>query len=235
MKRSISLSLSALATVLVLSSVGCHGKRLAKGVTPIPPERVATAPGPGPNPIATPTTPLNPPPSNPNLGPGGTTGPGPGTSGLNQPGDLTKTQNLPPETPSGIPTANPDLFEGMAMDTNTFQADTLYYDFDRSNVRPSEVSKVEAVASQLKEKADDKLLVDGHCDERGTDEYNRALGERRALSVREYLVRLGIDPERIRTRSWGKDRPADPGHDEAAWAKNRRAEFILLLPAPAPK
>ena len=72
--------------------------------------------------------------------------------------------------------------------------------------------------------------MDGHCDERGTEEYNRSLGERRALAVREHLIRLGIAPERVRTLSWGEDRPVDTGHNEEAWQKNRRAEFILLKP-----
>ena len=75
-----------------------------------------------------------------------------------------------------------------------------------------------------------KLLIEGNCDERGTEEYNRALGERRALAAREALAKLGIDPMRIRTISYGKDKPADPGHDEAAWAKNRRDDFVLLHP-----
>jgi peptidoglycan-associated lipoprotein len=72
--------------------------------------------------------------------------------------------------------------------------------------------------------------VDGHCDERGTEEYNRALGERRALALREELISLGVDPNRIDTVSYGKDRPAETGHDEAAWRKNRRGEFLLETP-----
>jgi peptidoglycan-associated lipoprotein len=74
------------------------------------------------------------------------------------------------------------------------------------------------------------LRIEGNCDERGTEEYNRSLGERRALAVREELIRLGIDPTRADTISYGKDRPADPGHDESAWKKNRRDDFIVLSP-----
>ena len=74
------------------------------------------------------------------------------------------------------------------------------------------------------------LRIEGYCDERGTEEYNRALGDRRALSAREYLAKLGINPEDIQTISFGKDKPADPGHNAAAWAKNRRCEFVLLTP-----
>jgi peptidoglycan-associated lipoprotein len=133
-------------------------------------------------------------------------------------------------TETGIETSPREEFENMLVDTNAFAGETVYFDFDRAAVRPGEASKVETVAAQLKEKSENKLLIDGHCDERGTEEYNRALGERRALSLREYLVNLGVSPDRIRTRSWGEDRPADPAHDEAAWTKNRRGEFILLLP-----
>src|SRR5437899_12093675 len=93
-----------------------------------------------------------------------------------------------------------------------------------------EKPKVAKVAEYLKTRASDAVRVDGHCDERGTEEYNRSLGERRALALREELVRLGIDPTRVDTISYGEDRPADPGHDESAWRKNRRGEFILLTP-----
>jgi len=71
------------------------------------------------------------------------------------------------------------------------------------------------------------ITVEGHCDERGTAEYNLALGERRAVAVKTYLVSLGISPDRIRTVSYGKEFPFDPGHDEAAWAQNRRAHFVI--------
>jgi peptidoglycan-associated lipoprotein len=72
------------------------------------------------------------------------------------------------------------------------------------------------------------LTVEGHCDERGTAEYNLALGERRALSVKTYLVSLGVAPDRLRTVSYGKEFPFDPGHDESAWSKNRRAHFVII-------
>jgi peptidoglycan-associated lipoprotein len=89
---------------------------------------------------------------------------------------------------------------------------------------------VTAVADHLKANATAAVEVDGHCDERGTEEYNRALGERRALAVREELILMGVDGQRVVTKSFGEDRPIDPGHDESAWKKNRRAEFILLTP-----
>jgi len=108
------------------------------------------------------------------------------------------------------------------------QFEPIYFDFDSARVRPSEVSKIEAVANWMKSNSGAKLVVEGHCDERGTAEYNRALGERRAAAAREELVRMGVDADRITTISYGKDRPADPGHDEAAWAKNRRCEFSAV-------
>ena len=74
------------------------------------------------------------------------------------------------------------------------------------------------------------MRIEGHCDERGTEEYNRSLGERRAQSVRETLVRLGMDASMIQTITMGEERPAVPGHEEAAWSKNRRGELLLLSP-----
>ena len=103
----------------------------------------------------------------------------------------------------------------------------VLFDYDSARIRPSEVSKLEAVAAYLKSNPG-KLVVEGYCDERGTAEFNRALGERRALAARDELVKLGIDASRITTISYGKERPVDPGHDEAAWAKNRRCEFVSV-------
>lgn len=102
----------------------------------------------------------------------------------------------------------------------------VLFDFDSARIKPSEYSKLEAVAAALKGN-NKKLLIEGHCDERGTAEYNRALGERRAMAAREELVKLGIDPRRISTVSYGSERPVDPNHDETAWARNRRCEFLI--------
>ena len=103
----------------------------------------------------------------------------------------------------------------------------VYFDFDSSRVKPGEMSKIESVASALKGNSK-KLVVEGHADERGTAEYNRALGERRAQACREELVKKGIAADRISTISYGEDRPAELGHDEGSWAKNRRCEFITV-------
>ena len=132
--------------------------------------------------------------------------------------------------PGGGPLAGRDDFEGMTKDPAALAAHTVLFAFDSAVVKKGEQSKISAVAAALASSASDKLLIEGNCDERGTEEYNRALGERRALALREALSKAGVSPDRIRTISYGKDKPADPGHNEAAWSKNRRGDFILLHP-----
>lgn len=129
----------------------------------------------------------------------------------------------------GIPTPTRD-WTTAEQNRAEFAAQTVYFDLDKAVVKSTEVSKLEVVATRMKSFPGKGLRVEGHCDERGTEEYNRSLGERRALAIREVLVRLGMDPEFIDTISFGEDRPADPGHNEAAWKKNRRGELILLTP-----
>ena len=119
---------------------------------------------------------------------------------------------------------------GWPEDAETLKADTVYFDYDSSVIKPSEKTKVGAVADYLKSNSANAVKIEGHCDERGTEEYNRSLGERRALALREELVGLGTDATRVDTISYGKDRPASPGHDEAAWKQNRRGVFIVLTP-----
>ena len=123
-------------------------------------------------------------------------------------------------------------FDPGSMNSNPsfFAANTVYFDFDRATIKPSETGKIEEVAKYLQANPMHAVQTEGHCDERGTEQYNLSLGERRALSVREYLVTAGIQPDRIFTISYGESRPADPGHNEAAWAKNRRGVFVLLTP-----
>jgi peptidoglycan-associated lipoprotein len=106
--------------------------------------------------------------------------------------------------------------------------DCVYFDYDSSQIKSSESAKVEAVASALSGDANMVLVVEGHCDERGSAEYNLALGERRALAVRAYLVGLGVSADRIQTRSCGEEKPADPGVSDEAWSKNRRGEFVVI-------
>ncbi|MEI7728037.1 MAG: OmpA family protein [Verrucomicrobiota bacterium] len=133
-------------------------------------------------------------------------------------------------TSVNIPLADRRKRENLAEDREALKAYTLYFDFDRAAVKASERSKAEKVAAALKAKPEASVEIEGHCDERGTEEYNRSLGERRALAVREYLINLGIASDRVFTVSFGKDRPAVPSHNDAAYAKNRRGEFVLLTP-----
>ncbi len=107
---------------------------------------------------------------------------------------------------------------------------TVHFDFDSAVVKSSEQPHVEAVAAYMQSTANVALLIEGHCDERGTEEYNRALGERRALALRDALISSGANGSRITTRSFGEDRPVALGHDESAWWQNRRGEFVVLHP-----
>ncbi|MBP5790976.1 MAG: OmpA family protein [Kiritimatiellae bacterium] len=104
----------------------------------------------------------------------------------------------------------------------------VYFGFDSTVVPQGELSKIEAVASHLASNADRVVIVAGHCDERGSDEYNMSLGENRSIIVRNYLVENGITADRIETRSYGKERPAVVGDGEEFWCKNRRAEFEIF-------
>jgi peptidoglycan-associated lipoprotein len=103
----------------------------------------------------------------------------------------------------------------------------IHFDFDKYDIRPGEAALLKENAALLNKYANVKIQMEGHCDERGTVEYNLALGERRANQAKNYLVSLGISPARISTISYGKEKPLDPGHNEEAWAKNRRAHTVV--------
>jgi peptidoglycan-associated lipoprotein len=105
--------------------------------------------------------------------------------------------------------------------------ENIRFDFDKSFIREDAKPILQAVADYLKKNPGAKILIEGHCDERGTSEYNMALGDRRAHAARKYLEALGVPRSRLSTISYGEERPLDPGHDEEAWAKNRRAAFVL--------
>jgi len=108
-----------------------------------------------------------------------------------------------------------------------FEAQSVYFEFDSAVLSEKAKEALQAKAKFLMDHTNKNVLIEGHCDERGSVEYNLALGQRRAESAQRYLVLLGVNPSRIRTISYGKERPADPRHNEEAWAKNRRDEFIL--------
>ena len=103
----------------------------------------------------------------------------------------------------------------------------VYFELDSSELSAANQKSLDANAALLKRYSSWAVTVEGHCDERGTAEYNLALGERRAIAARAYLVSLGIAADRLRTVSYGKEFPFDPGHDETAFAKNRRAHFVI--------
>ncbi len=102
----------------------------------------------------------------------------------------------------------------------------VFYDFDRSELRADAVEQLKTNAKWLQFSAGRKLTIEGHCDERGTNEYNLALGERRANSAKDYLVNIGANPASLKTVTYGEERPFAVGHNEEAWAQNRRAHFV---------
>ena len=102
----------------------------------------------------------------------------------------------------------------------------IYFDFDKSTLTPAAQDNLLRKAEWLRENTDATVTIEGHCDERGTNEYNLALGDRRAESAKAFLTDLGIDPARLTTISYGEERPVDPRHMEEAWTKNRRDHFV---------
>lgn len=116
-------------------------------------------------------------------------------------------------------------------DPDFFSNETVYFEFDSSAVNPNDIGKIQAVADYLAANQTHSVIIEGHCDERGTEEYNRALGERRALAVREILVNnMGASSDAVFTLSFGEDVPAVDGNTEEAYRLNRRGEFVLLRP-----
>ncbi|HJV67237.1 MAG TPA: peptidoglycan-associated lipoprotein Pal [Geomonas sp.] len=136
---------------------------------------------------------------------------------------------------SGIATSN--LSDGQGASSQPAQQGTaslqsalekIYFDFDSSTLSSQARQSLTKNADLLKKNAGSKIRIEGNCDELGSDDYNLALGERRAKAAREYLGHLGVAPERMSTISYGKEKPADPGHDEAARTKNRRDELVVV-------
>ncbi|MGC9325044.1 MAG: peptidoglycan-associated lipoprotein Pal [Desulfomonilia bacterium] len=109
-----------------------------------------------------------------------------------------------------------------------FENKNIHFDFDKFNLLPEARKILAEKASFLNANPQINIQIEGHCDERGTSEYNLALGERRAKAAQDYLVFLGINPDRLSIISYGEERPLDPAHNEEAWAKNRRAQFVIL-------
>jgi len=103
----------------------------------------------------------------------------------------------------------------------------VYFDFDQSNIRKDQKGRIEGNAYYLKNHAGSTVRIEGNCDERGTNEYNMALGERRAMASKKYLLNMGISEDRLQTVSYGEEKPLLYGHDELSWAQNRRDDFVI--------
>jgi len=205
--KTQTLLVLGFATALVIASSGCKTA----------PPRVSKLPDPA------------------MTGSGASTSPTPGDGAALAGLDKSGTSSVDGGKLSGLSGStdlpNDDKLRDRDMDRSEFANQTVYFEYDRSSVQPDQASRIDQVAAQFKTKgAAFDLLIEGHCDERGTEEYNRSLGERRALAIRELLIQSGVDAGHVFTRSFGKDQPATVGHDESAWSRNRRGEFILVLP-----
>jgi len=223
--KNLFKPLSVLGLILAVSLMTSGCKNPKPGLTDIPTTspRIKQAGPTGPNQGANNTAKNN---NGGGLGYGDSNGIGNGSNlGGNGIDDLTDDQFAKMSAD-----AQREYFEGRPMDREIFKAYTVYFDFDSSSVRPADAANVQHVAEYLSSHGDCALLIEGHCDERGTDEYNQALGERRAQSVKETIANAGIASHRVRTLSYGESKPAEDGTTAEAYAKNRRGEFVLLLP-----
>jgi peptidoglycan-associated lipoprotein len=126
-----------------------------------------------------------------------------------------------------MPRTPEDDIKAMSLDRVSSYLKPAFFDYDKAELRADARDVLAANATWLKSHPTVAFTIEGHCDERGTAQYNLALGDRRANSAKEYLVSLGIDSGRIKTVSYGKERPFATQHDEEAWAKNRRAHFVV--------
>jgi len=213
MKRSNFASLLLASLVLAAGAVGCKKN----------PKNITTIPG------ATERGPANPGAASPIAGSRTGTGviPGDRTTGTG----LGANDGALGASTQGGPVGQESRPDNAAEDRASLGSYAVYFDYDRFAIKQSEMPKLAEVANYLQANPNKMLRIEGNCDERGTEEYNRSLGERRANSAREYLIQKhSIDPNRISTVSYGEDKPADLGHNEDAWAKNRRDEFVVLTP-----
>ena len=144
-----------------------------------------------------------------------------GKKAVDQPTETAAAPKVeePAETPVETPTET-------TKEVSPISLNDVFFDFDQYNLTSEAKSTLEANAREMKRVSAANITIEGHCDERGTKAYNLALGDKRAGAAKDYLVSLGVTASRITTISYGKERPFDPGHDEAAWAKNRRGHFV---------
>lgn len=144
---------------------------------------------------------------------------------MEEPEPTIEIEPAPEPPPDTTGQALREYQQRMQADLKLVQA--IYFDFDRSNLRKDAQDALSANAKLFQKYTQWNITIEGHCDERGTNEYNLALGERRALSAYRYLVSLGIGEDRLSTVSFGEERPVDPGHNEAAWSLNRRDNLTI--------
>ena len=158
-----------------------------------------------------------------------------GTTGCPKKPKTTPTPEETPATPTPQPTATQSLDDAMRNGVDDTTADltsacgdsAVYFELDSSALTADSTTVVKQVVSCLSSNAGWKVTVEGHADERGGTQYNLALGERRARTVADYLKNAGVEGSRVSTVSFGEEKPADTGHNEASWAKNRRVEFRI--------
>ena len=150
------------------------------------------------------------------------------------PGAQRDTEPTPPPPPAPFPPPTPPTVEEDEFASRTLEElnqesplEPVFFGYDSSELDPAGRSSLDANAEILRRYGTWVITIEGHCDERGTAEYNLALGERRALAAREYLLNLGFGADRLGTVSYGKEFPFDPSHDDAAWSSNRRAHFVI--------
>jgi peptidoglycan-associated lipoprotein len=148
-------------------------------------------------------------------------------------GGKKATTAPPPTEPAGSTASTPPVEETTPAVPDPATSDQLsslvdaFFDFDSYALSSEAKGTLEQNAKALKAVSAGNVTIEGHCDERGTSAYNLALGEKRANAAKEYLVALGVNASRLNTVSYGKERPFEDGHDESAWAKNRRAHFVV--------
>jgi peptidoglycan-associated lipoprotein len=142
--------------------------------------------------------------------------------------EVTKPQEAPGTAPAATPGQAPSVSAPSAPEASQAGFDKkIYFDFDQYELKPESTQTLAELVNYLKDNPVLKVQICGNCDERGTNEYNIALGDKRAKAAMEFCITQGIDPQRIATLSYGEEKPVDPGHSEEAWAKNRRDEFVF--------
>jgi len=150
----------------------------------------------------------------------------PATTATPTPGGGTETTQSPPSAP-GTAVQTPDQRPPIKDFVSIPELRDIFFDFDKYDIRPEDAKTLDANSGWMKSNPNHLILIEGHCDERGTNEYNLALGERRAKATMNYLVSQGVQASRITIISYGEERPVCMEHNEACWAKNRRSHFLV--------